>query len=380
MAITFQSLCKEIILTEGSDEKCLFCRTKYQFNDSIVKLPCGHRFHSEEVRGWINSNENCPLCREGLPLDSWAINVCIASKSQLPHLNKVWTIFTSTLNWIQLNRDIFEQNACPVETKDRVDQLLGSFKTVTAHPRRKSLIYKGIEKRENKVIVETASLISKPMALFLRDYFDCQEAQVNKWDTLFSYSEEDINKFKTVNQFIVAVLKMKAREDEPMVNFFFDHIVTFYNRRMNDIKLEDMMKNVSTSTGGHKLCKFIFMMADLDPKLANPVMSISNHVDRVARGIVNDPRFSQCCLELEKSYYLSYKVIYFTQSCTVRNYELVQMPADSFRRLLDYGSAHDNNSRFYRSLVTVDYICASTRLVAGAAISILSVSAWRWMS
>jgi hypothetical protein len=54
---------------EGMDQndsnvKCLVCQFRYEADDSLRRLPCGHCFHGECVAQWLKDNDICPYCRQ----------------------------------------------------------------------------------------------------------------------------------------------------------------------------------------------------------------------------------------------------------------------------------------------------------------------------
>lgn len=56
---------------EGKDEndcdvKCLVCQFAYEDADKLLRLPCGHAFHSECASRWLEDNFICPYCRQSI--------------------------------------------------------------------------------------------------------------------------------------------------------------------------------------------------------------------------------------------------------------------------------------------------------------------------
>jgi len=45
---------------------CSVCLDDFNAQVEIRKLPCGHCFHTKCLKGWLNMNRNCPLCRADL--------------------------------------------------------------------------------------------------------------------------------------------------------------------------------------------------------------------------------------------------------------------------------------------------------------------------
>ena len=54
---------KEYKLNNISEEICSICLETYTKNDIINILKCGHKYHDKCIDGWIETNNNCPLCR-----------------------------------------------------------------------------------------------------------------------------------------------------------------------------------------------------------------------------------------------------------------------------------------------------------------------------
>ena len=52
---------KEILI---EDQECSICLKK--FNNDNVTLPCKHNFHENCITMWLNSKNNCPLCRSNV--------------------------------------------------------------------------------------------------------------------------------------------------------------------------------------------------------------------------------------------------------------------------------------------------------------------------
>ena len=58
---------------------CLICR---EGMDSAKKLPCGHMFHLDCLRMWLQHQQSCPLCRS---LNSTCIHHCTFSLTEPCH-------------------------------------------------------------------------------------------------------------------------------------------------------------------------------------------------------------------------------------------------------------------------------------------------------
>ena len=46
----------------GSDP-CAICMEGFRARERLLRLPCGHLFHSACVRPWLERTNTCPLCR-----------------------------------------------------------------------------------------------------------------------------------------------------------------------------------------------------------------------------------------------------------------------------------------------------------------------------
>jgi hypothetical protein len=54
---------------EEENSECTICLEKLSAGDSALRIPCGHIFHEDCVRKWLQSNNQCPMCRYELPTD-----------------------------------------------------------------------------------------------------------------------------------------------------------------------------------------------------------------------------------------------------------------------------------------------------------------------
>lgn len=53
---------------EEQDTICPILNTKFEKNQSITKLPCGHLFDKDSIYNWLsNEKAECPVCRNKLP-------------------------------------------------------------------------------------------------------------------------------------------------------------------------------------------------------------------------------------------------------------------------------------------------------------------------
>lgn len=45
------------------EEECAVCLEKYKAGETLVHLPCTHRFHVKCLVPWLETNTHCPCCR-----------------------------------------------------------------------------------------------------------------------------------------------------------------------------------------------------------------------------------------------------------------------------------------------------------------------------
>ena len=55
---------------EGNNNECVICLEEYDRGESITTLPCLHLFHTDCIRSWLKSNNNCPVCKYEITLNS----------------------------------------------------------------------------------------------------------------------------------------------------------------------------------------------------------------------------------------------------------------------------------------------------------------------
>lgn len=46
----------------NDDTGCPICMMEYR-EEKVLKLRCGHKFHSTCIRDWNQANSSCPICR-----------------------------------------------------------------------------------------------------------------------------------------------------------------------------------------------------------------------------------------------------------------------------------------------------------------------------
>ncbi|KAA8522924.1 hypothetical protein F0562_009347 [Nyssa sinensis] len=50
----------------SDQEECAVCLEEFKAGETLVHLPCAHRFHSRCLVPWLESNAHCPCCRMGI--------------------------------------------------------------------------------------------------------------------------------------------------------------------------------------------------------------------------------------------------------------------------------------------------------------------------
>ncbi|UJR17544.1 hypothetical protein I4U23_004440 [Adineta vaga] len=63
-ADTLPLLVFDQVSNDFNKSACTICQTKFQLNEQIKKLPCGHLFHKECGINWLGVTKTCPTCHE----------------------------------------------------------------------------------------------------------------------------------------------------------------------------------------------------------------------------------------------------------------------------------------------------------------------------
>jgi len=54
--------------TEKKYEECSICTEKYESNEMVSVLDCGHVYHPKCIKEWGHYNPSCPLCKTKIPV------------------------------------------------------------------------------------------------------------------------------------------------------------------------------------------------------------------------------------------------------------------------------------------------------------------------
>ena len=49
---------------EREERECPICLLEYEEGEEVVMGNCEHKYHEECLMGWLEGQNNCPLCRE----------------------------------------------------------------------------------------------------------------------------------------------------------------------------------------------------------------------------------------------------------------------------------------------------------------------------
>ena len=51
-----------------NQEKCAICQYEYKETEKVSKLPCLHIFHNDCIKGWLEKNKVCPICKKEIQI------------------------------------------------------------------------------------------------------------------------------------------------------------------------------------------------------------------------------------------------------------------------------------------------------------------------
>ncbi|KAI4335615.1 hypothetical protein L6164_014247 [Bauhinia variegata] len=50
----------------SEQDDCAVCLEPFRVGETLIHLPCAHRFHSKCLEPWLQNNTNCPCCRNAI--------------------------------------------------------------------------------------------------------------------------------------------------------------------------------------------------------------------------------------------------------------------------------------------------------------------------
>ena len=50
--------------SSNDEDKCTICQYELEVEDSVIALPCGHVFHADCIKKWLELSKMCPICNE----------------------------------------------------------------------------------------------------------------------------------------------------------------------------------------------------------------------------------------------------------------------------------------------------------------------------
>lgn len=62
------------VVNKKEEEGCPVCQSDYEIGESVMTLPCSHKFHPDCVKPWLRTHNTCPTCRFELETDDAAYN------------------------------------------------------------------------------------------------------------------------------------------------------------------------------------------------------------------------------------------------------------------------------------------------------------------
>ncbi|RDX60219.1 putative E3 ubiquitin-protein ligase RHY1A [Mucuna pruriens] len=51
----------------SEQEDCAVCLESFRVGETLIHLPCAHRFHDRCLKPWLENNSHCPCCRTTVP-------------------------------------------------------------------------------------------------------------------------------------------------------------------------------------------------------------------------------------------------------------------------------------------------------------------------
>lgn len=50
----------------NGQKECIVCLSEFCLEEKVITLPCLHIFHSDCIKNWLDSSEECPICKHNI--------------------------------------------------------------------------------------------------------------------------------------------------------------------------------------------------------------------------------------------------------------------------------------------------------------------------
>lgn len=57
-------------IQQDQESTCPICLERFEIGDAAIRLPCGHVFHPDCIRGWLVNSNRCAVCRHELATEN----------------------------------------------------------------------------------------------------------------------------------------------------------------------------------------------------------------------------------------------------------------------------------------------------------------------
>jgi len=71
----------KLTVKDDKSEGCSICQDDFNVGDTVVLLPCDHKFHEACITPWLVENNSCPICRKPLSPSGGAASASAGSAS-----------------------------------------------------------------------------------------------------------------------------------------------------------------------------------------------------------------------------------------------------------------------------------------------------------